>query len=139
MSHLNPHAYKVFLATAYPQRELVGTMKRFLACLALCASLSVSAQDDNCTVLGVQELSLAYSDLNASIDSITSSLVSLFDSIAQASQPRIIIDYDVCYTSAHQMEDCVLPMIQDGWELYPTGGSVGPNSIWQALVKYADD
>ena len=38
-------AYKVFLATAYPQRELVGTMKRLIACLALCASLSASAQD----------------------------------------------------------------------------------------------
>ena len=49
-------AYKVFLATAYPQRELVRTMKRFLACLALCASLSASAQDDNCTVLGIQDL-----------------------------------------------------------------------------------
>lgn len=30
--------------TAYPQSELVGTMKRFLACLVLCASLSASAQ-----------------------------------------------------------------------------------------------
>ena len=38
------HADKVFLATAYPQSELVGTMKRLLACLALCASLSASAQ-----------------------------------------------------------------------------------------------
>ena len=37
-------AYKVFLATAYPQREIVGTMKRLLACLVLCASLSASAQ-----------------------------------------------------------------------------------------------
>ena len=37
-------AYKVFLATAYPQSDLTGTMKRFLACLALCASLSASAQ-----------------------------------------------------------------------------------------------
>ena len=37
-------AYKVFLATAYPQRELVETMKRLLACLVLCASLTASAQ-----------------------------------------------------------------------------------------------
>jgi len=31
-------------------------MKRLIACLALCASLSASAQDDNCTVLGIQDL-----------------------------------------------------------------------------------
>ena len=31
-------------------------MNRFLACLALCASLYASAQDDNCTVLGIQDL-----------------------------------------------------------------------------------
>jgi len=62
-------AYKVFLATGYPQRELVGTMKRLLACLALCASLFASAQDDNCTVLGVQELSIAYMQLGSSMDS----------------------------------------------------------------------
>ncbi len=39
-----------------PQSDLVRTMKRFLACLALCASLSASAQGDNCTVLGIQDL-----------------------------------------------------------------------------------
>ena len=48
--------HKVFLATAYPKGELVETMNRFFACLALCASLSASAQDDNCTVLGIQDL-----------------------------------------------------------------------------------
>ena len=64
------HAYKVFLATAYPQRELIGTMKRFLACLALCASLSASAQDDNCTVLGIQELTQMVIDLQAELDSV---------------------------------------------------------------------
>ena len=37
-------AYKVFLATAYPPPDLVKTMKRFLACMALCASLSASTQ-----------------------------------------------------------------------------------------------
>lgn len=67
-------AYKVFLATACPQRDLVRTMKRLLACLALCASLSASAQDENCTILGVQELSALYSELSQSIDTIISGL-----------------------------------------------------------------
>ena len=48
-------AYKVFLVTAYPQSELVRTMKRLLACLALCASLSASAQDD-CELFNIQEI-----------------------------------------------------------------------------------
>ena len=64
------HADKVFLATAYPQSELVGTMKRLLACLALCASLSASAQDDNCTVLGIQDLTQMIFSLKAQIDSL---------------------------------------------------------------------
>ena len=37
-------AYKVFLATAYPQREIVSAMKRLLTCLVLFASFSASAQ-----------------------------------------------------------------------------------------------
>ncbi|MDC0600142.1 pentapeptide repeat-containing protein [Flavobacteriales bacterium] len=64
-------AYKVFLATAYPQRDLVETMKRLFACLAICASLSASAQDDSCTVLGVQELSQHYIQLLHTIDSLS--------------------------------------------------------------------
>lgn len=47
-------------------------MKRFLACLVLCAWLSASAQDDNCTILGIQDLSgIAYS-LQNQIDSLQS-------------------------------------------------------------------
>lgn len=61
-------AYKVFLATAYPQSELVGTMKRLLACLALCASLSASAQDENCTLFNLQELADSISALNSALD-----------------------------------------------------------------------
>ena len=72
-------AYKVSLATAYPLIELTGTMKRFLTCLALFASLSASAQDDNCTVLGVQELSSLYSELSQSIDTIVTALQGLID------------------------------------------------------------
>ena len=63
-------AYKVFLATAYPQRELLGTMKRLFACLAICASLSASAQDDTCTVLGIQDLTQMVIELKAEIDSL---------------------------------------------------------------------
>ncbi len=47
--------YKVFLATGYPQSELVRTMKRLLACLVLSASLSASAQDD-CELFNIQEI-----------------------------------------------------------------------------------
>ena len=47
-------------------------MKRFLACLALCASLSASAQGDNCTVLGIQDLTQMVFELKAEIDSLKS-------------------------------------------------------------------
>ena len=66
------HAYKVFLATAYPQSELVRTMKHLLVCLAFCASLSASAQGDNCTVLGIQDLTQMVIELKAEIDSLKS-------------------------------------------------------------------
>ena len=57
-------------------------MKRFLACLALCASLSASAQDDNCTVLGIQDLSQMVFDHGAQLDSISSSsLLTQIDSL----------------------------------------------------------
>ena len=52
-------------------------MKRFLACLALCASLSASAQDDNCTVLGVQELSQLYATISETADSSLHALLQL--------------------------------------------------------------
>ena len=45
-------------------------MKHLLACLALCASLSASAQDDNCTVLGIQDLTQMVIELKAEIDSL---------------------------------------------------------------------
>jgi len=83
------HAYKVFLATAYPQSELVSTMKHLLACLAFCASLSASAQDDNCTVLGVQELSSLYSQLSSSIDTIVAALSDLSDSHSSPSTTEV--------------------------------------------------
>jgi hypothetical protein len=130
-------AYKVFLATAYPQRELVRAMKRLLACLALCASLSSTAQDDNCTVLGVQELSLAYQDLNASIDSIMVSLQSLND--------RVVVEYSFCKAGGSQFDQNLIQCVNDslaaGWSLYGgTGGGGGGVGIYlQALVKYADD
>ena len=130
-------AYKVFLATAYPQRELVGTMKRLLACLVLCASLTASAQDDNCTVLSIQELSSAYQDLNASIDSI---LVSL-----QSFNERVIVEYCLCTSGgsgySSNLTQCVNDSIAAGWSPYggtgAAGGGVGYHH--QALVKYADD
>ena len=76
------HAYKVFLATAYPSSELVETMKRLLACLALCASLSSYSQDDNCTVLGVQDLSQLYNGLVLTADSTLNALVEIASILA---------------------------------------------------------
>ena len=70
-------AYKVFLATAYPPPDLVKTMKRFLACLALCASLSASAQGDNCTVLGIQDLTQMVFDLQAQLNAQDATIDSL--------------------------------------------------------------
>ena len=68
-------------------------MKRFLACLALCASLSASAQDDNCTILGVQELSLAYQNINSSIDSVTQAIISIADTLHSIAE-SISLDQD---------------------------------------------
>ena len=77
-------AHKVFLATGYPQRELVGTMKRLLACLVLCASLSASAQDDNCTVLGIQELT----ELVISLQSQLQAQSIMIDSLSSVAMTR---------------------------------------------------
>ena len=57
-----------------PQSDLVRTMKRLLTCLAFCASLSLSAsaQGDNCTVLGIQDLTQMVFELKAEIDSLKS-------------------------------------------------------------------
>ena len=122
-------------------------MKRLLACLALCASLSAPAQNDTCTVLGIQELSLAYHELNASIDSITQSLMALSDSLAvgfaQAGQ-RQIVDYDICWNASSNYESgfnglkgCVNAKIAEGWVPFGSGGSKGAGGAWQAMVKYA--
>ena len=70
-------AYKVFLATAYPLSELMGTMKRLLACLVLCAPLSGSAQDDNCTVLGIQDLTMTVLQLQAQVESQEAAIAQL--------------------------------------------------------------
>jgi len=145
-------AYKVFLATAYPPPDLVKTMKRLLACLALCASLSASAQDDNCTILGVQDLSSLYSELSASIDTIVAALqltatqlqsqVGGADTIITIQSERTILDYRVCSN-----ESCVNNYISQGYE--PLSGSpsyagacsnCGTVFAWrQAMVKYAED
>ena len=45
-------------------------MKHLFACLALCASLSASAQGDNCTVLGIQDLTQMVFELQGEIDSL---------------------------------------------------------------------
>ena len=149
------HADKVFLATAYPQSELVGTMKRLLACLALCASLSASAQDDNCTVLGVQELSSLYSELSASIDTIVAALqitatqlqstAGETDTLITINRQPAIVDYAVCSDVV-----CINNLLQQGYVPLPGSPSFAmtwkgdndccsPVKEWrQAMVKYAD-
>lgn len=51
-------AHKVFLATGYPQSELIGTMNRLLACLALGGEVSFLLQplDDFVNGLAVRHL-----------------------------------------------------------------------------------
>ena len=64
---------------ALDRAEIVGTMKRLLACLVLCASLSASAQDDNCAPLSIQQLASDYSALMTEVDSINTRLDSIID------------------------------------------------------------
>ena len=52
-------------------------MKRLLACLALCASLSASAQDDNCTVLGIQDLTQMVFELQTQLNAQDATIDSL--------------------------------------------------------------
>ena len=52
-------------------------MKRFLACLALCASLSASAQGDNCTVLGIQDLTQMVFELQTQLNAQDATIDSL--------------------------------------------------------------
>ena len=60
-----------------PQGEIEGTMKRLLACLAFCGSLSASAQDDNCTVLGIQDLTMTVLQLQAQVESQEAAIAQL--------------------------------------------------------------
>jgi len=92
-------------------------MKRLLACLVLCASLSASAQDDNCTVLGVQELSSLYSELSQSIDTITSALQGIVDQ-SNSNQSREITNYQI--TSAVDLRHIHA-------YVYPSGCNSCPN------------
>ena len=59
-------------------------MKNLLACLALCASLSASAQGDNCTVLGIQDLTQMVFDLQAQLNAQDATM----DSLQNASMTR---------------------------------------------------
>ena len=52
-------------------------MKHFLACLTLCASLSASAQGDNCTVLGIQDLTQMVFELQAQLNAQDATIDSL--------------------------------------------------------------
>jgi uncharacterized protein YjbI with pentapeptide repeats len=67
-------------------------MKRFLACLALCASLSASAQGDNCTVLGIQDLTQMVLQLQAEIDSLKATGMTRDSVIAIAIHKELSVD-----------------------------------------------
>lgn len=117
-------------------------MKRLLACLTICASLSASAQDESCTVLGVQELSSLYSDLSASIDTIIQAMS------AAASEKQVV---EIAFLDHHNSQgkqaadnilfSRLLDSIAVGW--HPT--SFTPlrysyeNASRLVIVKYADD
>ena len=79
-------------------------MKRFLACLALCASLSASAQDDNCTVLGIQDLTQMVFEFqdqlnaqDATIDSLQNAAVTR-DSVRAIARAEAAIGGSYGYT-----------------------------------------
>ena len=67
-------------------------MNRFLACLALCASLSASAQGDNCTVLGIQDLTQMVFELQGEIDSLKGTGMTRDSVIAIAIHKELSID-----------------------------------------------
>ncbi len=52
-----------------PLERTLSIMKQLIACLALCASLSAPAQGDNCTVLGIQDLTMTVLQLQAQVES----------------------------------------------------------------------
>ncbi len=66
-------------------------MKRFLACLALCASLSASAQDDNCTVLGIQDLTQMVFELQAQLNAQNATIDSLQNAAMTRDAVRAIV------------------------------------------------
>ena len=129
-------------------------MKRLLACLAICTSLSASAQDDNCTVLGVQELSGLYANLSTSVDTVTQGWINLLNALESSSST---IDTTVVVLESRQItaytvesnESSVNTLLAQGWHLYgppsfpvrATQCTCNPTSIQfrQALVQYADE
>ena len=62
-----------------PQSDLVRTMKQLLLAwpARLCASLSASAQGDNCTVLGIQDLTQMVFELQAQLNAQDATIDSL--------------------------------------------------------------
>ena len=127
-------------------------MKHLLACLALCASLSASAQDDTCTVLGVQELSSLYAELSASIDTILTGLQNLQGSPLIAEMAVLQRGwsagpgYSAGTPQARRAAEMALvnevnDSISTGWQPYPItwqyGYSLHASSF--LIVKYADD
>jgi hypothetical protein len=60
-----------------------------LAWAVLSCAFNASAQGDDCTILGVQELTGLYSQLNQSVDSINASLAQLAEVLALTDTARI--------------------------------------------------
>jgi hypothetical protein len=76
-------------------RQLVPTFRYMnriilLTWAVLSCALNASAQSDDCTIIGVQELSTLYQDLNNSVDSISDAILSLADSLHSLFHPNLI-------------------------------------------------
>ena len=96
-------------------------MKRLLACLALCASLSASAQDDNCTVLGIQDLTQMVFELqtqlnaqDATIDSLQSAAMTR-DSVRAIARGEAVVGGSVGFADLTDVN--LFYVVPDGFDL----------------------
>ena len=108
-----------------------------LAWAAFFCAFNASAQENDCTILGVQELTSLYDELSQSIETITESLGLLAEQPV-AEQP-VIFDYHLCQGVPSAVRQCVIVRLAQGWNLHPSSGGFDYGGrIFQVMVKYSD-